>query len=287
MTIKDGDLIYLIYDKRRKWVRKVEADKEFHTDRGMIKFNDIIGKDFGITITSHPYNHKFYVFKPLPSDIIVKMGRASQIIYPEDIGLILMYTGISPGSKVIEAGCGSGSLTSIMGIYVQPEGHIFSFDIREKAIKQALKNVARLGCTDAVTIELKDIMEDELDFNEDIDTVILDMGSPWLAIPKIRKYLKNSGTICCFSPVMEQVKKNHFALEDNGFHQIATYELLKRKIQVKRKAGFEATSPESRMVGHTGYLTFARKLNDVVKKQRAEEKKKNIGKKEFVKLIEF
>ena len=114
MVIQDQDLVYIVYDKRRKWIRKVEKDKEFHCDRGHLNFNEIIGKDFGITVKLEPYGNKIYIFKPLPSDIITKMDRASQIIYPEDIGLILMYTGIGPGSIVVEAGTGSGSLTSII-----------------------------------------------------------------------------------------------------------------------------------------------------------------------------
>ncbi|MCP4761768.1 MAG: tRNA (adenine-N1)-methyltransferase [archaeon] len=262
--IKDQDLVFIICDRRRKWIRKVEAGKEFHTDRGIVKFDEIIGKEFGISIKIEPYNNKFYILKPLPTDIVTKMGRASQIIYPEDIGLILMYTGLGPGSIVVEAGCGSGSLTSIMGNYIRPNGHIYTYDIREKAVKQAKRNIKRvLGeYSKNITVELKDFITEEVKHKEDVDVVILDMATPWLAIPKAFSFLKNSGTICCFSPVIEQVKRNHNALKEAGFFDIHTYELLKREIQVKIKSGYEATRPMGQMVGHTGYLTFARKIDD-------------------------
>lgn len=260
MQIKDGDLVYIIFDRRRKFIRKVEAGKEFHSDRGYIKYDEIIGLDFGTTILTQPHEHKAVLLKPLPSDILLRMGRASQIIYPEDIGLILMYTGICPGYKIVEAGCGSGSLTSIMAQHVQPTGHIYSYDIRDIAVEQAKKNVKKLGVADYVSIELKDLIQDEIP-HRDIDVVMLDMATPWLAIPVAKKILKKSGVCCSFSPVIEQVIKTHEAMKNNGFFEIETYELLKRSIQVKSNA----TRPESRMVGHTGYITFGRNIEDKYK----------------------
>ncbi|MBD3353254.1 MAG: methyltransferase domain-containing protein [Candidatus Lokiarchaeota archaeon] len=257
MKISEGDLVYIIFDKRRKYIKMVESGKEFHSDRGYVRYKDLIGKEFGITVKTEPYGHKAFILKPLPSDIIMKMGRASQIIYPEDIGLILMYTGISPGYNVLEAGCGSGSLTSMMALHVQPMGHIYSYDIREKAIKQARKNLKKIGVADYATIELRDIVREELS-HRDMDVVMLDLATPWLVIPKAYKYLKKSGVLCSFSPVIEQVKKTHEAMRKSGFYEIETYELIKRQIQVKKS--MNATRPMSRMVGHTGYLTFGRKI---------------------------
>ncbi len=93
-TIQDQDLVYILYDnKKRKWLRKVESGTQFHTDRGYLDYDDIIGKEFGSIVLSKPYYNKFFIFKPLPSDIVVNMERASQIIYPEDIGLILVLQG--------------------------------------------------------------------------------------------------------------------------------------------------------------------------------------------------
>ncbi|MHA1339379.1 MAG: tRNA (adenine-N1)-methyltransferase [Promethearchaeota archaeon] len=222
MPIKNRDLVYIIFDKRRKFLRTVVEGEQFHCDRGYIDYSEIIGKEYGIIIESKPYKNKAYILKPLPSDIILKMGRASQIIYPEDMGLILMYTGIQPGYRILEAGCGSGALTSIMALHVKPNGHIYSFDIRSNAIKQTKKNLRKLGLEQFVTLTLRDIVAEDFSdiIEKQCDVVMLDMATPWLAIHKILPYLKKSGVCCCFSPVIEQVKKNHKALKENGFMAI-------------------------------------------------------------------
>ncbi|TFG21177.1 MAG: tRNA (adenine-N1)-methyltransferase [Promethearchaeota archaeon] len=278
-TIQDQDLVYILYDnKKRKWLRKVESGKQFHTDRGYLDYNDIIGKEFGSIVLSKPYYNKFFIFKPLPSDIVVNMERASQIIYPEDIGLILVYTGIGPGSIVVEAGTGSGSLTGILGKYVQPTGHIHTYDVRDSAIKQAKKNMKKLGVSDFVTIKKGDLLTEVEHTN--VDVVVLDLATPWLAMGKVHGFLKNSGVVCSFSPVIEQVIKTHAALKENHFHDIKTYELLKREIRVK----IDATRPNSRMIGHTGYITFARKLDPFVPER---EDKKDSTDEKFLFPIDF
>ena len=258
--VKENDLIFLILDTKRRWLVQVKAGGTFHSHRGIIEFDDIIGKDYGTVVFSKPYEtqgYKFYVLKPLPSDYVLHMSRKTQIIYPEDAGIILLYSGIGPGSVVIEAGCGSGALTCILGNYVRPKGHIFSFDIREKSIKIARKNVERAKLENVVSIEFGNIITDDLNL-ENVDSVVLDLGDPWNAIEKVAKYLKLSGTIVSFSPTIEQVKKTTFAMIENNFVEINTYELIKRKIQVKKNA----TRPESRMVGHSGYITFGRKVRN-------------------------
>jgi len=271
--IQNNDLIFLILDERRRWLIEVKPGGTFHTHRGIIEFNDIIGKRFGICVFSRPYEsagYKFFVLKPLPSDYILHMARKTQIIYPEDAGLILIYSGIGPGSMVIEAGSGSGALSCILGNYVRPNGHVYSYDIREKSLTRAKKNVARANLEDYITIKFGNILEDELN-HKNVDSVVLDMPQPWQAIEIVKKYLKLSGTIVSFSPTIEQVKKTTFALKENKFIEINTYELIKRRIQVKPNA----TRPETRMVGHSGYITFARKLDNIKNPYR--EKKPNKG----------
>jgi len=276
--IKKNDLIYLILDNRRKWLVTVKEGEEFQTHKGIIKFDEIIGKPFGSVVFSQPYEnqgYKFYVLKPLPSDYVIYMSRKTQIIYPEDAGLILVYSGIGPGSKVIEAGCGSGALTCILGNYVRPDGYIYSYDIREKSLKRALSNVIRANLQDFVSIQYGDILIDDLK-HANIDSVVLDMPQPWKAIGRIKNYLKLSGTLVSFSPTIEQVKKTTFVLQENEFYEINTYELIKRKFQVKKNA----THPEVRMIGHTGYMTFARKIQNIPNPYREKKPKQD----EFVEL---
>lgn len=276
--VKENDLIFLILDSKRRWLVQVRAGESFHSHKGIIEYDDIIGKDFGTVVFSKPYEtqgYKFFVLKPLPSDYVVHMGRKTQIIYPEDAGLILLYSGIGPGSVVIEAGCGSGALTCILGNYVRPKGHIFSYDVREKSIKNARKNVKRANLENVVSIEFGNIITDDLN-HENVDSVVLDLGDPWNAVEKVVKYLRLSGTLVSFSPTIEQVKKTTFTMEENSFVEINTYELIKRKIQVKKNA----TRPDTRMVGHSGYLTFGRKVRNLKNPYRERKPKQ----KEFVNL---
>ncbi len=259
-TIKENDLVFLILDDRRRWILPVKPGETFHTHKGIIEFDDIIGKKFGTVVFSKPYEtqgYKFYILKPLISDYVLHMIRKTQIIYPEDAGMVLLYSGIQPGSIVIEAGCGSGALTCILGNYIRPQGHIFSYDIREKSLRRTKKNIETARLQEFVSINYGNIITDELN-HTDVDSVVLDIAEPWNAIQKAKLYLKQSGTILSFSPTIEQVKKTTFALREQNFIEINTYELIKRKIQVKRNA----THPEVRMIGHTGYLTFGRKIID-------------------------
>jgi tRNA (adenine57-N1/adenine58-N1)-methyltransferase len=276
--VKENDLIYLILDSKRRWLVQVKAGETFHSHRGIIEFDDIIGKDYGTVVFSKPYEtqgYKFFVLKPLPSDYVLHMNRKTQIIYPEDAGIILLYSGIGPGSIVIEAGCGSGALTCILGTYVQPNGHIYSYDIREKSLRNARKNIKKANLEGVVSIEFGNIITDDLTI-KNVDSVVLDLGDPWNAIEKVALYLKLSGTLVSFSPTIEQVKRTTFALEENNFVEINTYELLKRKFQVKKNA----TRPEGRMVGHSGYLTFGRKIRNVKNPYRG----RKPSQKEFVDL---
>ena len=273
--IKENDLIFLVLDDRRRWLVQCKSGDTFHTHKGIIEFDDIIGKEFGTVIFSRPFEnqgYKFYVLQPLPSDYIIHMTRKTQIIYPEDAGMILLYSGIGPGSIVIEAGCGSGALTCILGNYVRPNGHVYSYDNREKSIKRANKNVEKAKLKEFVTIKSANIITDNLN-QTDVDSVVLDIAEPWNSIVKVKNYLKLSGTLFSFSPTIEQVKKTTFAMRENDFIEINTFELIKRKIQVRKNA----TRPEVRMIGHTGYLTFGRKVKDTKnpyreKKPKAQEK---------------
>jgi len=273
--IKNGDFVFIVLDERRRWLTQAKSGQEFHTHKGLIHFDDIIGKSYGTCTFSRPYEtqgYKFYILKPLPSDFILHMTRKTQIIYPKDAGMILLYAGIGPGSKIIEAGTGSGALTCILGSYVRPNGHIYSYDIREKSLIQARRNIKNAKLEEFVSIERKNILKDELN-HTNIDAIVLDMATPWDAIQKVKKYLKLSGSIVSFSPTIEQVKKTTFALQDNDFFEIKTIELLKREMKIKKNA----TRPDGRMIGHSGYLTFGRKIHEVKNPYRAIKPEKEIS----------
>jgi len=256
-TIQDGDYVFIVYDKRRQWIRKVKKDTQFHCDKGFLNFSDIIGEEYGHTVLLKPNRNKVALLPPSLSDTIYHMKRESQIIYPEDIGLILAFSDLRTGGRVIEAGTGSGTVSSLMAKLVMPTGNIRTFDVREQALFQAKENIRKLGAADIVEANLGNILEDAMDI-QGINFIMLDLATTWLAVPKVVPMLAEGGRICLFSPSIEQVRKNVKFLQDLQMHEVVSVELLHRTFQVKPNA----TRPNGRMIGHTGYLTFASKNSD-------------------------
>jgi len=250
--ISEGNYILLYLTQRKTYLVRVEAGKSFHTHKGFIKFDDLIGKEYGSTILSS-LGVEFIVLKPLLRDYIMKSVRKTQITYPKDIALIVMFSGIGPGSHVVEAGTGTGALTTALAHYVKPDGKVYSYEIREEFLKTAEKNLKRANLLDFVELKNKDITTgiDE----SDVDAVILDLATPWLVARHAYTALKPCGTIVSFSPTIDQVVKTVEALNENGFTDVETVECLMRGMQTERGK----TRPQTLMTGHTGYITFARK----------------------------
>jgi tRNA (adenine57-N1/adenine58-N1)-methyltransferase len=250
--IREGDYILLYLGWRKTYLVKAEKGKTFHTHRGFIKFDDLIGKEYSYRVLSN-LGTEFTALKPLLRDYIMKCIRKTQITYPKDIALIVMFSGIGPGSHIVEAGTGTGALTTALAHYVEPDGRVYSYEIREKFLKNAEKNLKRADLTDFVELKNKDVTTgiDE----RDVDAVILDLATPWLVVPHAYTALKSCGTIVSFSPTIDQVVKTVEALKENSFVDIETVECLMRRMQTERGK----TRPQTLMTGHTGYITFARK----------------------------
>jgi len=251
-TIKEGDDVLLYLSRRRTYLVKVEPGKSFHTHKGYVQLENLIGKKYGTRLKSS-MGTEFVALKPTIRDHIFKMLRKTQITYPKDIALIVMFSGVGPGSCVVEAGTGTGALTSALAFYVKPTGRVYSYEVRSEFVETALKNLKRADLAEYVEIKTKDITQgiDE----EEVDAVILDMATPWLVISNAYSVLKGSGSLVSFSPTIDQVVKTVEALRENGFVDIETIECLIRRMQVARGK----TRPETLMTAHTGYMIFARK----------------------------
>jgi len=251
-TINEGDHILLYLSRKRSYLVKVEKGKSFHTHKGFIQFDNLIGKDYGTRIKSNT-GAEFIALKPQLRDFIFKSQRKTQITYPKDVALITMFSGIEPDNRVVEAGTGTGALTSALAHYVKPNGHVYSYEVRPEFLEAAQKNLRRANLLDFVELKNKDITMG-IDETE-IDAVILDMATPWLVVPHAYQALKGSGALVSFSPTVDQVLKTVESLEENGFVDVQTIECIMRGMQVERGK----TRPETLMTGHTGYITFARK----------------------------
>ena len=250
--VKQGDLVFLYNDDRRNFLIKVE-EKTLHTDKGFLKIISLVGKKFGEKVETN-LGISFYILRPYLYELIMKVRRKTQILYPKDIGMILTRGNIFPGAKVIESGIGSGALTTALANFVRPNGRVYSYERNEEFLANAKKNLEKNGLSEWVEFKHQEIT-DEFDEKE-ADFIMIDIGSPWELIDAAYKSLKGGSRLATICPTFEQLTKTVFTLEEKGFINIETMEILLRKILVRRGK----TRPEQRMPSHTGWLVFATKV---------------------------
>jgi tRNA (adenine57-N1/adenine58-N1)-methyltransferase len=250
-----GDTVLLVNERdRRRFVRILEPGKSLQTHRGKVNFDDLIGQPMGTEVRTH-LGFPYYMFVPTTDDLVTNAIRKSQIIFPKDAGYIVMKLGVRSGSRVVEAGTGSGGLCVALATIVGDDGHVYSYDVRETMQEYALQNLKRCGLKHRVTLRTRDAREG---FDErDVDAVFLDMLSPQECMTQARVSLRGSGLLGCLVPTANQVIELLQALyAGNEFGFIEVEELILRSY----KPVVARLRPEDRMVGHTGYLVFARAL---------------------------
>lgn len=248
-----GDIVMLQTDPWKQSIFKLEQGTEIQTHKGTIRHDDIIGQPWGSTISSH-LGSDFLLLKPSLRDILLNLPRQSQIIFPKDMGYILLRLSIGSGCRVLEAGTGSGALTTALAWYVGDQGHIYSYDRREDMINLARKNLARFGLTERVTLHLQDLSE-ALEV-QNLDAAFLDLPNPEVHLAVLRKSMMNGAILGAILPTTNQVSRILPALEEQGFASIEVVEILLRFY----KPVAERLRPIDRMVAHTGYLVFARAI---------------------------
>lgn len=248
-TFQLGDHVYLVYDKRRQWMKKVD-NKEFHCNYGMINLGELVGKPYGYLIETNK-GKKLRAYWPLIGDWIRSFEHQGQIIYEKDAAQIAFLLNVKSGSIIYEAGTGSGALTAYLAQLVGPQGKIITHDVREAAVKTAKKNLTRMGMSN-VEFNLKDVIEEG--FAEGTaDGLILDMVDPWKVLSTVKTVLKNGHKVVIFIPSYNQIEKTFLALKELKFREVRALELLEREIQLKEGA----IRPNTRMIGHTGFLIEA------------------------------
>jgi len=251
--IKDGEQVLLYLNEKRKWIVEAREGRDFHTHMGIVRLGEMIGKALGSCVTS-TLGVEFYLLSPTLCDRIHQLCRPTQILYDKDIGLCLYRLGLGPGSIVIEAGTGSGAMTASLANIVRPGGHVYSYEIRPEFIETAKTNLQKMRLSEYVTLRNADAKEG---FEEkDVDAVFVDLGDPWLVIHPAHTALKGGHSLASFSPTINQVERVVEAMTGK-FVDIETVECFVRSIRVEKGK----TRPMSLMVGHTGYLTFGRKIS--------------------------
>lgn len=249
--IQAGDLVQLVGLSHKHFIVRMQPGAIFQSHRGVINHDDLIGKPYGSQVLSHN-GSPFFLLQPALGDLLKSIRRNTQILYPKDIGYILVNMGVGPGQHVLEAGTGSGALTIALAFAVGREGQITSYEARPEMQAVARDNLERLGLLDRVTLKSGDV---SAGFSETgVDALFLDLPNPFDYLQQVREALKPGGFFGTILPTVNQVIRLLGAFHRFGFAFVDVCEVLLRYY----KADAGKFRPADRMVAHTGYLIFAR-----------------------------
>jgi tRNA (adenine57-N1/adenine58-N1)-methyltransferase len=249
-----GEHVLLVDSKNRRHLVVLATGGEFHTHAGFVPHDAMIGQPDGVTVRS-TRGARFLVLRPTLGEYVLEMKRGAQVIYPKDLGPILLRADVYPGARVLESGVGSGALTMALLRAVGPTGHVTGYELRADFAQRARRNVeGYLGPDVPLTVEIRDVYEgiDETD----LDRILFDLPEPWRGVKHAAHALRPGGILLCYLPTILQVARLREALDDSPFGLAETVEVLQRGWHVEG----QAVRPDHRMVAHTGFLTSARLL---------------------------
>jgi tRNA (adenine57-N1/adenine58-N1)-methyltransferase catalytic subunit len=254
-----GERVMLVDKKGRRYLITLKAGGEWHSHHGAMSHDDLIANVEGSEVRSSG-GSRMLAFRPTMADFVLKMQRGAQVVYPKDMGLILVYADVFPGARVVEAGTGSGSLTLALLRAVGSEGRVISYESREDHLQRAKDNIESwfesLGAKpDNLELRSGDIFSDHVD--EPMDRLVLDLPEPWHALGTVTESLVPGGVMCAYVPTVPQVSQTVEAMRSGRFAFVNAFEGLLRTWNVEG----QSVRPDHRMVGHTGFLVTGRKLH--------------------------
>lgn len=251
-----GERVLLLDQRSRTYLLGLEAGGTYHTHSGTVAHDLLLGRHEGTRIESSK-GMVLTAFRPRFADTVLKMPRGAQVVYPKDLGPIVVYADVYPGARVLEAGTGSGALTIALCRAVEPDGRVVSYEIRDDHREQARVNVE--GFFGKVPASLQMRAGDVAQVGETgdrFDRCALDLAEPWVPLPSLWDVLEPGGVLCAYLPTTVQLQQLVVALEPSGFLHIESFEVLRRTWHVTERS----VRPDHRMVGHTGFLCVARRL---------------------------
>jgi tRNA (adenine57-N1/adenine58-N1)-methyltransferase len=252
-----GERVLLVDPKLRRYLLRLRPGETFHTHAGILAHDDIIGAPEGSTVLGST-GRAFLVFRPTLADVVLKMPRGAQVIYPKDLGAILIAADVGPGQRILEAGVGSGALSMAL---LRAGATVVGYEIREDFAERARLNVAdQLGENLEYRIEVRDVTEGIAE--QGFDRVVLDLPEPWDVVPHAARALRPGGIFLAYLPTINQTGLLREALAKAGFALAETVEILRRTWHVEPRS----VRPDHRMVAHTGFLTSARTLADTAER---------------------
>ena len=250
-----GERVLLVDQRDRTYLFRLETGSTFHTHSGTLQHDDLIGASEGTRMETTK-GMVLVAYRPRFADYVLKMPRGAQVVYPKDVGPILTYADVFPGARVLEAGTGSGALTIALCRAVGSEGRVVSYELRPEHLATARENVETFFGSVPDTLTLRPGgLADVAETGERYDRVILDLPEPWGPLPALHTALDPGGIVCAYLPTTGQVQQLVLALPGNGFHHLETFETLRRGWHVTERS----VRPDHRMVGHTGFITVARR----------------------------
>jgi len=246
--------VLLTSQKGKKWLVKIE-EGPYSSHLGTIDMREIPGKEEGEYVETNK-GAKIFLFRPTLEDYIFKMKRHTQIIYPKDLGAIVFYGDIAPGETVLESGMGAGALTLTLLRAVGDRGRVISVEKRPEFAALALENIARFhGCRppnlDIVVADIQDFS-----MTARVNRIFLDLPEPWHAIRSLGRIITEGGLLVSLSPNVGQVQLMYRELKARSFANISTFEILRREWKFDEIRA----RPNDRMIGHTGFITVAKKV---------------------------
>ncbi len=249
-----GDRVLLVDAKRRRHLITLSAGGQFHTHAGVLEHDALIGTPEGSTVRT-TLGARLVAVRPTLAEYVLEMPRGAQVIYPKDLGPILILADVFAGAKVLESGVGSGALTLALLRAVGPSGLVTGYEIRDDFARRAQANVEGfLGSDVPLTVEVRDVYEGiEV---ADIDRVLLDLPEPWRVVKHAEQAMHTGGIMLAYLPTIGQVARLREELAGSTFGMIETLEVLQRTWHVDG----QSVRPDHRMVAHTGFLTHARLL---------------------------
>jgi tRNA (adenine57-N1/adenine58-N1)-methyltransferase len=250
-----GDRVLLVDAKRRRHLVTLAVGGEFHTHAGVLPHDDVIGQPDGTTVRTSR-NARLVAVRPTLAEYVLEMPRGAQVIYPKDLGPILVLADVFPGARVLESGVGSGALTLALLRAVGSSGHVTGYEIRDDFARRARTNVEGfLGGDVPLDIEVRDVYDG---IGEDtLDRILLDLPEPWRVVKHAESALHPGGILLAYLPTIGQVSRLREELTGSAFGMIETLEVLQRSWHVDG----QSVRPDHRMVAHTGFLTHARLLS--------------------------